>query len=292
MSYNNSNNTYNTNNITKTNNIYNTNVGTNPRYVFWLDDPQILFTNGNYSKIIPTVSMTKIEQLNAVTRLSIYFIIFCLLFGLGATWICLALSLIIFIIILYNIYVSDPNGKYKELVNEREIYNEDFSIENEIANYNKEPDYSIESGQYDSNGELVLGKEYDIYTNVDKDLLYTLDELIDYEQATCKRPTADNPYMNPTLKEYDTFNPPAACNADDDQIKELAAEQFNQNLYMNWDDLYDLKNSQRQFYTIPMPAIPNDQEGLANWCYKTELTCKEDQEQCLRNEHLRFKRHL
>jgi Family of unknown function (DUF5762) len=262
------------------------------RYLFWLDDPSVLYSDDNYKKILPENGMTRVEQLNAVTRFCIYFLILLLIFNKDSTWFYIPIIIIIFVIILYYLYINDPEGKYKELMSSREIYDTNFGQDTEIQNYNKQPEYAIESGNYDSNGDLYLGEEYDIHTNTDKNLYYTVDDVINYENATCRKPTTQNPFMNPILTDYDSEFPPQACNADDDQIKELMEENFNQNLYMDIDDLYNIKNSQRQFYTLPIPSIPNDQTGLAEWLYKTPLTCKQDQENCLRFVDLRYSRHI
>jgi len=96
--------------------------------------------------------------------------------------------------------------------------------------------------------------------------------------------------MNPELSDYNNHNPPAACNADDDEIKDEISINFNKDLYMNIDDVWEKKNSQRQFYTIPSTSVPNNQTAFANWLYNSPKTCKEDQEGCLRYEDLRFKR--
>lgn len=260
-------------------------------YAFWLDDPKILFTDDNFKKILPENGMTRVEQLNAVTRFCIYFIILLLLFNRSSTWFYIPIIIIIVVIALYYIYVTDPDGKYKELMSTRQIYENNFGQDTEIQNYNRIPEYSVESGSYDSDGNLFVGPEYDIYTNRDKNLYYSLDDVINYDNATCRKPDKNNPFMNPILTDYDNEFPPQACNADDDEIKELIEENFNQNMYMDIDDMFNIKNSQRQFYTISVPAIPNDQNGLANWLYRTPLTCKQDNEQCLRYTDLRYQRH-
>ena len=81
--------------------------------------------------------------------------------------------------------------------------------------------------------------------------------------------------MNPPVTDFDRENIPEACNTD---------------LYRDLNDLFDTKNSQRTWYTTPSTAIPNDQEGFANWLYKTDQICKVNQGTCLRYEDLRFKR--
>lgn len=254
---------------------------------FWIDDPSILFSDGKYKEVIPTADMSRVEQLNAITRLAIYIFLVFLIFGFTSL-IFIPIVVIIFVIALYYIYLSDPDGKRKDFFNERAIYTENFGVDNQIIRYTR-PNDEIVVGNYDSNGNLYFDdkKEDEI-----KNLYFTTDEIHNYNEATCKRPTADNPFMNPSITEYNTFNPPVACNADNEEIKALIEEKFNANLFMDIDDLYDMKNSQRQFYTIPMPAIPNDQTEFANWLYRNETTCKENQDQCLRYEDLRFKRHL
>jgi hypothetical protein len=241
---------------------------------FWIDDPTVLYKNGNYLQVIPDSSMTRIQQLNAITRLCIYFIIILLLFGKAGSWLYVPLIIIVLIVILYNIYVSDPYDTQK--ANKEHFIPDDFD-------YNED----IETGHYDSNGDLLLNREYGPFKVINK--RYTDEDPLNKQ---CKEPTKDNPFMNPEIVEYNTDDPPVACNADDEEIKDQLEERFNENLFMDIEDLWGLKNSQRQFYTVPIPAIPNDQTEFANWLYKTELTCKEDQEQCLRFEPLQFKRHI
>src|SRR5947207_15084249 len=102
---------------------------------FWLNNPKILFTGDNFKKILPENGMTRIEQMNAVTRFCIYFLILLLLFGASATWFYIAIIIILFVIALYYIYQNDPNGKYKELMDARQIYENNFGQNAEIQNY-------------------------------------------------------------------------------------------------------------------------------------------------------------
>ena len=96
--------------------------------------------------------------------------------------------------------------------------------------------------------------------------------------------------MNPNINDYNNIpNPPIGPNIDPDPLIENAITRaFDDNLYRDVDDVFDRKNSQRQFFTIP-DNIPNDQEKFARWCYKFPETCKTDQSRCLRYEDVRFK---
>lgn len=122
---------------------------------------------------------------------------------------------------------------------------------------------------------------------------FTEDELA--ANAACTAPTLDNPFMNPTMKDYlnvdesgKIVDRPPACDANEPDVKKNIDDNFNNNLYMDIDDVFGKMNSQRQFYTVPSTTIPNKQDEFARWLYKTPPTCKEDQN-CLRYEDLRAK---
>ena len=96
--------------------------------------------------------------------------------------------------------------------------------------------------------------------------------------------------MNSDILNYNTGDPPEACNVDDELIKEDMKVNFNHELFRDVDELWERKNSQRQFYTTPNTTVPNNQKEFAEWLWKVPKTCKEDQQGCLRWEDLRFKR--
>jgi hypothetical protein len=250
---------------------------------FWIENPYILFTNDNYLKFFPSTGMTRIQQLNAITRLCLYYILLLLLLGKNSTYIMLPILIILFIIVIYIIYKNDYHGKYEDFINKKLKKN---NKEKKIHNLSN----TIESGYYDSNGKLILGKKYDIDNSAKDFVNYDMNEILEYQQNACRRPTKDNPFMNPPVTDFGKENVPVACNADDDQIMEQMERHFNTDLYRDFDDLFDVKNSQRTWYTIPVTSIPSNQEDFANWLYKTDKVCKVNQDSCLRYEDLRFKR--
>jgi hypothetical protein len=92
-------------------------------------------------------------------------------------------------------------------------------------------------------------------------------------------PTIDNPYMNVLLTDY-TENPNrealSKLNAyPNERLQKDIDDKFNYNLYRDVEDIFDRMSSQRQFYTMPVTTIPNEQGKFANWLYKTPPTCKE-----------------
>ena len=110
--------------------------------------------------------------------------------------------------------------------------------------------------------------------------IYTLDEYRLYEKGTCRRPTPDNPMMNLTAEDYNK-DVSKACNADDDNIVQTQIDDnLNKDLYKDIDDVFDRKNSERQFFT-GVQDIKYDTEKFARWCYKFPPTCKTNQERCL-----------
>lgn len=116
-----------------------------------------------------------------------------------------------------------------------------------------------------------------------------------FMDVECSKPTLDNPFMNATMKDYMNIKDgkivdrPPACDISAPGVKEDIDKLFNNNLYRDVDDVFGKMNSQRQFYTMPSTTIPNDRESFQKWLYDSPMTCKEDQNYCLRNEDIRAK---
>lgn len=258
------------------------------RYKFWTEDPTILFKNGNYTKILPKNTDSRVEQLNAITRLIIYLTIILYSIGvLNEKNIYYPLIILVFLVLFFYVYEYDVAGKRKELIRNK--------TKEGMSNINESNESIVlESGVYDSNGDLRVGKFYSHEPPNNAGLDYTMEEYLAHKNATCRIPTENNPFMNPTADEFNNGEIPKACNIDDEDLPDIKTKQqdfFNKDLYRDMSDLYDVKNSQRQFYTIPH-GYPNDQQAFAEWLYKTPETCKENNANCLRYEDLRYKSQL
>ena len=109
--------------------------------------------------------------------------------------------------------------------------------------------------------------------------------------TSCVAPTRENPFLNVLMSDY-TQEPerPHACDIKKEPIQEKVENHFNYNLYRDVSDVWNRTHSQRQFYTMPNTQIPNKQKDFAEWCYKTDKTCKEDPKQCIRFEDIRTNR--
>lgn len=107
------------------------------------------------------------------------------------------------------------------------------------------------------------------------------------DNKVCLRSTVNNPFMNPHLSEYGSNYDKCdigACDLNNEKVAETVEKNFNAKLFRDVSDLYGKMSSQRQFYTVPVTTIPNDQKGFAEWLYKTPPTCKEGNGlQCYRN---------
>ena len=71
---------------------------------FWLDNISVLYSNGNYKDIIPTNNMTRVEQLNALTRFFIILFVILIILDVGEQWVQIPIIFIILIIIFYNFF--------------------------------------------------------------------------------------------------------------------------------------------------------------------------------------------
>jgi hypothetical protein len=195
----------------------------------------ILFDKNRLIEFIPTKDMTISEQLNAITRFSLWFSIILLLYYKNPR------ILYIFIITAIIIYIIALN-----IIKPIKI-NTDLSTKIDINNNNE----------------------------------------------VCQMPTNNNPFMNILLTDYvDAPNRNVACKHEDEDVKKDVDKYFSHNLYKNLDDIWNNKNSQREFYTMPSSTIPNDRKSFMNWCWKTPYTCKENNENCNEIHDLRVQKNI
>ena len=116
------------------------------------------------------------------------------------------------------------------------------------------------------------------YISNHQDNTYREYGLDDYDDKIehCTKPTRDNPFMNVTMNEY-VENPKRekACKINN-KVNEYIDQYFNEDLYRSVDDIYNKNASERQYYTMPVTEIPNNQDKFAQWLYGNEdKTCKE-----------------
>jgi hypothetical protein len=276
--------------------------------VFWLEKPMILINS--FNKFIPTRNMSTIQQMNAITLFCVYALILLKVVDLDnkfttALFIGIIIILIFIYINRYKTQKTQENMTQKSILKKKLDNNDDDddSFYNKInvdntkdaanINYGKKSkrvnfvkDISVESGYYNSDDILQLGEfksEKNRNTELDEMVAKTSlnnQHLLNQNREPTIDPTADNPFVNPLLSDFNTDAFPYAGNADDDELKDKINLTYNKDLFRDLTDVFDIKNAERQFYTVPGGAIPNDQNKFAQWCYNTPSTCKEDTRQC------------
>lgn len=264
---------------------------------FWINDPSVLIND--VSNYIPRENMNEIEKLNSITLFCIILMIIFICFK----YVNLALIPLIAIILVIFIYQSkkesfdvenlngdniDTNYLSNSLSDTLNIKSVDDILKIEDVKFRKpndivNEDINNEIGFYDSDGVLRFDRTTNKIHQNNMPTSYNLN----YE---CRKPTKNNPFMNIQLHDFDNNQYVEACNIEDDKINKDMVHSFNSKLFMNIDDAFSRTNSQRQFFTTPNTRIPNNQIEFANWLYKVPETCKEDNEQCLKYDDIRYNR--
>jgi len=90
---------------------------------------------------------------------------------------------------------------------------------------------------------------------------------------TCKKPTMDNPLMNPLLGN-NPYENKGACNVENNKVLEKIDKRFCNRLFQNTSSIFNNRNNQRQFYTVPSSGYVSDQTTFAKWLYNTPVSCE------------------
>ena len=164
---------------------------------FWYDDPNVLFSRGNWYVFVPQASMTVKAALNAVVRFSVYLSLL-----LTATSRDVWYLLLVPLVMVVTIFLDKWFPQAKKI-------SEGFQ-----------------------SGPVVSG----------------------YSGTETSMPEVDNPFMNPQLTDIHSDNKrPPAADVTDIKVRDKVNESFAQtsNIYMDTSDVFDLVQSQRNFYTVP-----------------------------------------
>lgn len=126
-------------------------------------------------------------------------------------------------------------------------------------------------------GIVSLIFTYLIYTNSDSNKY--IEKFSDITKKKYVKPTVNNPFMNILPDDY-LKNPNREAinkinNYINPKINNLIDSKFNYNLYRDVNDVFNRNPSQRQFYTMPVTTIPNEQGKFAKWLYGNSKSCKE-----------------
>ena len=114
--------------------------------------------------------------------------------------------------------------------------------------------------------------------------------IMDINKDVFREPDNDNPMMNQNY--FDLYeNKKAVPTYNNPGMKRKVEETLDADVYKDSNDLFNRRNSQRQWYTMPNTEAMNKQTEFAKWCYMTPPTCKEGNGlQCANNLHNRLNR--
>ena len=101
--------------------------------------------------------------------------------------------------------------------------------------------------------------------------------------SNCRNPTSMNPFSNYLVG--NTNDMTSACEYD--EVKNEIEHEFNKGQYKDDFDVFDRKNSRRQFYSMPNTKVANDQTEYAKWLYGSNKVCKDDYKICRGDEAFR-----
>lgn len=99
-----------------------------------------------------------------------------------------------------------------------------------------------------------------------------------------REPTVHNPLMNvmpldydmqPLFDDYNRYGRKTYPNKRNVEIKDRIKTEFEKGLYQDADSLlWNRLNSQRQFVSMPVGSVPNNQPEFAHWLYGVNNNCK------------------
>ena len=101
------------------------------------------------------------------------------------------------------------------------------------------------------------------------------------ERKNCSKSTSINPFSNATVGALlgEEGRAPA-CSYDSPGVSDEMRKNFNKGLFRDLDDVYEVENSQRQFYTMPVTTSAPDTIAFAEYLYGRKDTCKENPSLC------------
>lgn len=100
------------------------------------------------------------------------------------------------------------------------------------------------------------------------------------QKNKCYRPTENNPFMNFTVGDYYN-NPNRNKNCPLDQVYPEVRKKFLKGVVPDPNDLWGNNTSDRNFYTMPVTTVTNNQTEFGNWLYGGMGKCKSEGKDCL-----------
>lgn len=202
----------------------------------WLNNPMILVNREFLFELWPKVEYTLEENINAITRTILFATIFGLIFIRHKP-----LKLIVTSVVCVVVVVLYYKHTKEKLQDDKGKNTEEFSVlDHDDIDYNE-----------------------------------------DKKRKLFQEPSKENPYGNVLpldVKDNPLRKPaPPAYNKDvDREIKNAVKDNLNKKLFRDLGDNISFDESQRQFLTMPITTVPNNQRGFAEFCYGNLASDKEN----------------
>jgi len=237
----------------------------NEKIPFWTEDPNILFLPKYILEFFPTSTMTLEQKLNALSRLILILTVIGFVYSRSLS---LLLISAITLTAIWFMYRNKSKSNTGGVGSPREYFD---GGEGEGQGQGQE--------QGDKNIKKSLVRDVLSMNNVD----VTADDVFD-------TPSDSNPFSNVLMTDYDYHPtekpaPPSYNGNINKTILEQAKQAVANNnpgqpniadkLFRDLGDQYLFEQSLHSFHTTPNTTIPNDQNGFADFCYGSMISCKE-----------------
>jgi hypothetical protein len=241
--------------------------------VFWTTKPGILISSNNIKQIWPTRTMTYVEKLNAITRLSIVLTILAYVLSGSIRPVCVGIITLVLIILIHMYYVRTG----------RKLFN-----------------------PFDLNGKDTLSSNIEGFSGYpsDETRIANASDLNAVLGSKFSKPTPSNPLSNVLLTDIqDNPNkksaPPAyqdkvyaeINNNTMDMVKQTNKDfpGIEEKLFGSLGEKFDFDMSMHQFHSTPNTRVSNDQGAFAQFCYGNMTSCKDgDVLMCSSDDHTRL----
>ena len=207
---------------------------------FWSKNLSLLL----YPEILPTSSMTSNQKWNATSRLILLISVVLTILRSSLDSLVIGAVLLVLIALAHPYFISKENKVDKNSISERPLILPSKPLSSPISAKKTAPTVSLlklqnkpsKNNPFMNINTLQLGQPESFQDDLD-----VIDSMIINERVSSDSDTIDQ------SKEIDTH--------------------FYQDLFRDVSDVYGKVHSQRQFYTMPVTTIPNDQDKFANWLY-------------------------
>ena len=233
---------------------------------YWFQDLSNTIFNLDYAlNIVPEQTMTYPEKINSLVRLSIYLGLILGLFYSNYLYLYIPIITMLMTYLLYIFRLDQLENKKAQQGPNSTLNDLKNDLKNNIS---KEDLHKLQKkmGLKNMNIDNMNDEDFQNILNI----------------KTCSKPSTNNPFMNALV--YDSRKKDHSCDPINPNNQNKIEEEYNKYCIKDISDIYNHNSGRRQFYTMPSTTYPNNQEGLANWLYKTPPTCKEGNgEQCVAN---------